>query len=157
MHIYYWLISIWFTVLPESLSEKSPNFWKPQKTYIKAISKSQKTYIKGLPKVKNIYIKALKFLLKTGLKKIKKKEPKKELNFKIAKSKYWAPNGSKNHPNGSKSPNLAVLLIYFRCFQDFDVSKIFGMTFMPLLCRDPFFTKISYQRNISLRPVNLTE
>ena len=43
-------------VLPESLNEKSPNFWK-----------SQKTYIKGLPKVKNIYIKALKFLLKTGL------------------------------------------------------------------------------------------
>ena len=39
------------SVLPESLNKKSPNFWKPQKTFIKAILKSQKTYIKGLSKV----------------------------------------------------------------------------------------------------------
>ena len=37
------------------------------------------------------------------------KLPWKEPNFKIAKSKYWSPNGSKSHPNGSKSPNLAPL------------------------------------------------
>ena len=54
-------------MLPESLNKKSPNFWKPQKTYIKAILKSQKTYIKGLLKVKNIYIKALKIMQKTSL------------------------------------------------------------------------------------------
>ena len=55
------------SVLPENMNKKSPNFWKPQKTYIKAILKSQKTYIKGLPKGKNINIKALKIMLKTGL------------------------------------------------------------------------------------------
>ena len=47
----------------KSLNKKLPNFWKPQKTYIKAIFKSQKTF----PTVKNIYIKALKFMLKTSL------------------------------------------------------------------------------------------
>ena len=63
-------VTIWIPdipVLPESLNKQSPNFWKLQKTYIKAILKSQKTYIKGLPKVKNIFIKALKIILKTSL------------------------------------------------------------------------------------------
>ena len=46
-------------VLLESLNKKSPNFLKPQKTYIK-----------GLPKVKNVYVEALKFLPKTWFKQV---------------------------------------------------------------------------------------
>ena len=40
----HWAVQTEEAVLPESLNKKSPNFWKPQKTYIKAILKSQKTY-----------------------------------------------------------------------------------------------------------------
>ena len=35
--------------------------------------------------------------------------PKKEPNFKVAKAKYWLPNGTKISLNGDKSPNLAAL------------------------------------------------
>ena len=105
----------WKAVLPESLNKKEPNFWKTQKTYIKAILKYQKIYIKDLPKVnKNIYIKALNFLLKTGLNsffwQFWKSRPKKSPNLKFAKTKFWSPNGSKSHPNGDKSSNLAPLV-----------------------------------------------
>ena len=80
------------TVLPESLNKKEPNFWKTQKTYIKAILKYQKIYIKGLPKVINIYIKALKIMLKTGLnrffKQFLKNRPKNRQILKSPKQNF---------------------------------------------------------------------
>ena len=110
-----------FSVLPESLSEKSPNFWKSQKTYIKAISKSQKTYIKGLPKVKNIYIKALKFLLKTGLNRFfwqfLKKSPKRS---QISKS----PNQNTERQMVQKIAQMAPnRQIWQHCFYELFLSR----------------------------------